>query len=364
MTLYQAKTITITIVMGDPAAAAAPAAGSPWTCGSSLVLSSIRNRKDAVSCGRRKKPAIATPNSTPGTTGKSSMPWPRVRNGRSGAVRKARAALAAAAAAVTEQLRRGGRLDLRRRRQLHPHRGPGRLGAPRDVRLRAGAVDLPHRRRARGAARRTRQRRRRRRGGARSAVEAHDLGAQDVLIAVSASGSTPYTLAAAKAAKARGTVLIGIANNRAAPLLKEADHPVLLESGPEVIAGSTRLGAGTAQKCALGLLSTLVNIRLGAVYDGMMINLQGRQRETEGAGTRHGVADRQGGRAAGGTGARREPWRSGAAPALICAGAEGLAQAQALLAQGKRKFATGAGQASRVIMPVRDGVGTLRRRKR
>ena len=97
-----------------------------------------------------------------------------------------------------------------------------------------------------------------------------------MLIAVSASGSTPYTLAAAKAARGRGTMLIGIANNPAAPLLEAADHPILLESGPEVIAGSTRLGAGTAQKSALGLLSTLVNIRLGAVYGGMMINLQGR----------------------------------------------------------------------------------------
>src|SRR5690606_15404303 len=67
-----------------------------------------------------------------------------------------------------------------------------------------------------------------------------------------------------------------------APLLAAADIPVLLESGPEVIVGSTRMGAGTAQKAALNLLSTLVMIRLGHVYDGLMVNLRADNRKLRG----------------------------------------------------------------------------------
>ncbi|MEJ1937810.1 N-acetylmuramic acid 6-phosphate etherase, partial [Nostoc sp. NIES-2111] len=89
----------------------------------------------------------------------------------------------------------------------------------------------------------------------------------DVVIAVPASGPTPYTPPAARRAKAGGALVVGIANNPRAPLLAMADRPILLDSGPEVVAGSTRMGAGTAQKCALGALSTLVNIRLGHVHD-------------------------------------------------------------------------------------------------
>jgi N-acetylmuramic acid 6-phosphate etherase len=97
---------------------------------------------------------------------------------------------------------------------------------------------------------------------------------RDIVIAVSASGSTPYTLAGAKAARERGTVLIALANRAASPLLHIADHPILLNSGPEALHGSTRLAAGTAQKCALGLLSTLANARLGHVYRGHMVNVR------------------------------------------------------------------------------------------
>jgi N-acetylmuramic acid 6-phosphate etherase len=96
----------------------------------------------------------------------------------------------------------------------------------------------------------------------------------DVVIAVSASGSTPYTLAGAKAARERGATLIALANRAASPLLHIADHPILLDSGPEALHGSTRLAAGTAQKCALGLLSTLANARLGHVYRGHMVNVR------------------------------------------------------------------------------------------
>jgi N-acetylmuramic acid 6-phosphate etherase len=97
---------------------------------------------------------------------------------------------------------------------------------------------------------------------------------RDVVVALSASGSTPYTVARAKAARERGATLIGIANRAHAPLLEIADWPILLDSGPEALHGSTRLAAGTAQKCALGLLSTLANARLGHVYRGHMVNVR------------------------------------------------------------------------------------------
>lgn len=104
-------------------------------------------------------------------------------------------------------------------------------------------------------------------------VEAAGLGAGDALIAVSASGATPYTLAAAEAARAQGVAVIGIANSAGAPLLALASAPVLLDTGPEVVAGSTRMGAATAQKIALNMISTLTGLSLGHVHDGYMVNV-------------------------------------------------------------------------------------------
>ncbi|WP_424830880.1 N-acetylmuramic acid 6-phosphate etherase [Ruegeria sp.] len=101
-----------------------------------------------------------------------------------------------------------------------------------------------------------------------------DLHEKDTLIAVSASGTTPYTVAAARIARDKGTTLIGIANNAGSELLQLADHPILLPTPPELISGSTRMGAGTAQKIALNMLSTLMAMDLGHIQDGMMINLR------------------------------------------------------------------------------------------
>ena len=109
---------------------------------------------------------------------------------------------------------------------------------------------------------------------ARREVDALRPTPADALIALSASGSTAYTVAVARHAKAAGALVIAIVNNARSALAQTADHEILLESGPEVIAGSTRLAAGTAQKCALNLLSTLTHIRLGAVHDGLMVNLR------------------------------------------------------------------------------------------
>ena len=99
------------------------------------------------------------------------------------------------------------------------------------------------------------------------------LKAGDCLIAVSASGTTPYPVAAALAAKARQVKIIGIANNAGSTLLKLSDVAICLPTPPEVIAGSTRMGAGTAQKIALNMLSTMMATRLGHVHDGYMVNL-------------------------------------------------------------------------------------------
>lgn len=95
----------------------------------------------------------------------------------------------------------------------------------------------------------------------------------DVLVGVSASGRTPYVLGAIRAARERGALTLGIANNPGSPLLSLAEHPILLDTGPEVIAGSTRLAAGTAQKVALNLFSTLVMTLLGGVHENLMVGV-------------------------------------------------------------------------------------------
>ena len=105
-------------------------------------------------------------------------------------------------------------------------------------------------------------------------IREHVIDSKDVLIAVAASGTTPFTLACLREAKRRGALTIGIANNRGTPLLEESDHPILLDTGAEPIAGSTRMKAGTAQKIALNLLSTMLMISLGRVYDGLMVDVQ------------------------------------------------------------------------------------------
>ncbi|HJU19712.1 MAG TPA: N-acetylmuramic acid 6-phosphate etherase [Stellaceae bacterium] len=105
-------------------------------------------------------------------------------------------------------------------------------------------------------------------------VRRHHLDERDVLIAVAASGTTPFTLAVLREARRRGALTIGIANNRDTPLLAEAEHGIALDTGAEPIAGSTRMKAGTAQRIALNLLSSLVMILLGRVYRGLMVDLQ------------------------------------------------------------------------------------------
>ncbi|MCX7645239.1 MAG: N-acetylmuramic acid 6-phosphate etherase [Rhodobacteraceae bacterium] len=105
------------------------------------------------------------------------------------------------------------------------------------------------------------------------AAAAAGLGRGDTAIVLSASGTTPYALAAARAAAAAGATVVAIANVPAAPLLDLAAIAVAIPTGPEVVEGSTRLGAGTAQKIALNMISTLAGCLMGHVHDGMMVNL-------------------------------------------------------------------------------------------
>jgi N-acetylmuramic acid 6-phosphate etherase len=101
-----------------------------------------------------------------------------------------------------------------------------------------------------------------------------EVGPMDVVIGVAASGTTPFTVAALREATARGAAAVGISNNAEAPILSACTHPILVETGEEVVAGSTRMKAGTAQKIVLNLLSTLVMIRLGRVYRGLMVHMR------------------------------------------------------------------------------------------
>jgi N-acetylmuramic acid 6-phosphate etherase len=109
---------------------------------------------------------------------------------------------------------------------------------------------------------------------AREEVAAADVGPNDVLIAVAASGRTPYAVAALEAARARGALTIAIANNPGTPLLAAADHPIVADTGAEIVAGSTRMKAGTAQKAALNMLSTAIMLRCGLVHRGLMVNMR------------------------------------------------------------------------------------------
>src|SRR5215813_8223231 len=158
------------------------------------------------------------------------------------AVRGARFALLEAAVAAAERLRNGGRLV---------YVGAGTSGR---LAVQEGAEDAVDQ-----AARLTQQ---------------HEIGPADVVIAVAASGTTPFTLSCLTEAKRRGALTIGVANNRDTPILKEADHAIWLDTGAEPIAGSTRMKAGTAQRITLNVFSSVVMILLGRVYDGLMVDLQ------------------------------------------------------------------------------------------
>ncbi len=108
---------------------------------------------------------------------------------------------------------------------------------------------------------------------ATAAAEYANVNAQDVVIAVAASGRSAWTCAWLETARGLGALSIGIANNANTRLLNSAECPVLLDSGAEVLAGSTRMAAGTAQKIALNIISTTLMIRLNRTYGNLMVDM-------------------------------------------------------------------------------------------
>lgn len=105
-------------------------------------------------------------------------------------------------------------------------------------------------------------------------LAAADLGPDDTVVGISASGRTPYAVGAVTFARGRGALTIGLSCNAGSPLGAAAQHTIEVVVGPELIAGSTRLKAGTAQKLVLNMLSTITMIRLGKTYGNLMVDVR------------------------------------------------------------------------------------------
>jgi N-acetylmuramic acid 6-phosphate etherase len=106
-----------------------------------------------------------------------------------------------------------------------------------------------------------------------SDLRARKVKQSDVIVGIAASGTTPYVLSALAFARKRGATTVAITSNRNAPIARDAQIVIAAEVGPEVVTGSTRLKAGTSQKLVLNMLSTAAMVRLGHVYDNLMIDV-------------------------------------------------------------------------------------------
>lgn len=106
------------------------------------------------------------------------------------------------------------------------------------------------------------------------AVADNRIGGDDVVIGIAASGTTPFTMGVLRAARAAGAVTIALANNPEAPLFSVARHAIMVETGTEVIAGSTRMKAGTATKLILNRITTGAMIRLGKTFGNLMVDMR------------------------------------------------------------------------------------------
>ncbi|MET9679660.1 N-acetylmuramic acid 6-phosphate etherase [Streptomyces coeruleorubidus] len=109
---------------------------------------------------------------------------------------------------------------------------------------------------------------------ARADLEPLGLTPDDTVVGISASGRTPYAIGAVEHARARGSLTISLACNSGSPLAAAADHGIEIVVGPELLTGSTRLKAGTAQKLVLNMLSTITMIRLGKTYGNLMVDVR------------------------------------------------------------------------------------------
>ncbi|MER6101723.1 N-acetylmuramic acid 6-phosphate etherase [Streptomyces sp. NPDC001832] len=105
-------------------------------------------------------------------------------------------------------------------------------------------------------------------------LDALDLTADDTVVGVSASGRTPYAIGAVEHARAKGALTIGLSCNADSALGAAAEHGIEIVVGPELLTGSTRLKAGTAQKLVLNMLSTITMIRLGKTYGNLMVDVR------------------------------------------------------------------------------------------
>lgn len=105
-------------------------------------------------------------------------------------------------------------------------------------------------------------------------MEAYEVGANDAVVGIAASGTTPFVLGAMEEARKRGAFTIGLVCAKGSPLEKVVDIAITPVVGPEVITGSTRLKAGTAQKMVLNMLSTATMIGLGKVYSNLMVDVK------------------------------------------------------------------------------------------
>ncbi|NYT39192.1 N-acetylmuramic acid 6-phosphate etherase [Sphingomonas sp. R-74633] len=189
------------------------------------------------------------------------------------ALKSQTAPMAAAINAAAERLRRGGRI-------AYAGAGTsGRIGVQDGVEL-TPTFNWPFERLVfliaggPAALTRTQEGAEDSREAAEQAIVAEEIGPDDVLIGIAASGRTPYVIAALEAARGAGALTIGVANNPDTPVLRAGEHAILADTGSEVVAGSTRMKAGTAQKVTLNLISTGIMLRLGLVHHGLMVNMQ------------------------------------------------------------------------------------------
>jgi N-acetylmuramic acid 6-phosphate etherase len=179
------------------------------------------------------------------------------------AVAAAGDSLAAAIESIAERLERGGRLvyvgagTSGRLAELDAAECPATFGTPPELVIALGA----------GASAALED------DGDRGAADVREagVGPADAVVAVSASGSTPYTVAALRAAREAGALCVAVVCAPGSELERLAERAIVADVGPEIVSGSTRLRAGTAQKLILNALSTVTMIRLGRTYDGLMV---------------------------------------------------------------------------------------------
>lgn len=107
-----------------------------------------------------------------------------------------------------------------------------------------------------------------------AAIDASEIGPLDTVIGIASSGRTPYVVAAVRRARERGALTVGLSCNAGTVLRSAAEHGIEVETGPEVLSGSTRLKAGTAQKLVLNMFSTIVMVQQGKAYGNLMVDLK------------------------------------------------------------------------------------------